>query len=79
MVPPNTVDDRYAEALLRIEASRANLDALLHLGDLELSTLPPEIGQLTALTTLFLRNNQFSSLPSEIGQLTTRAGAHRHA
>ncbi|WP_395733765.1 COR domain-containing protein [Prosthecobacter sp.] len=42
----------------------------LDLGDLSLTTLPPEVGQLTALTTLVLSGNQLSSLPSEIGQLT---------
>jgi internalin A len=36
-----------------------------------LTTLPPEIGQLTSLTQLDLRNNQLTTLPSEIGQLTS--------
>ncbi|QLE48966.1 TIR domain-containing protein [Nostoc sp. C057] len=35
-----------------------------------LTSLPPEIGQLANLQTLYLYNNQLSSLPPEIGQLT---------
>ena len=35
-----------------------------------LSALPPEIGQLTALRKLHLRENRLSTLPPEIGQLT---------
>jgi len=36
----------------------------------QLSQLPPEIGQLTALQWLVLFSNQLSQLPPEIGQLT---------
>ena len=36
----------------------------------QLTTLPPEIGQLTALTRLNLFDNQLTTLPPEIGQLT---------
>ena len=36
----------------------------------QLSTLPPEIGRLTALTRLYLHGNQLSTLPPEIGRLT---------
>ncbi|HWB07453.1 MAG TPA: COR domain-containing protein, partial [Verrucomicrobiales bacterium] len=32
--------------------------------------LPPEVGQLTALTELYLEDNQLAALPPEIGQLT---------
>ena len=42
----------------------------LELSSLGLTTLPPEIGQLTALTQLDLCDNQLTSLPPEIGQLT---------
>ena len=42
----------------------------LSLDDNQLTSLPPEIGQLTQLTGLDLANNQLSSLPPEIGQLT---------
>ena len=35
----------------------------------QLTTLPPEIGLLTALQTLVLRGNQLATLPPEIGSL----------
>ena len=37
----------------------------------KLTSLPAEIGQLTALEWLNLRYNQLTSLPAEIGQLTS--------
>ena len=63
-------DPAYAEALKRIAACRQSDQKILDLKNLKLSTLPPEIGQLTALTTLHLSENQLSTLPPEIGQLT---------
>ena len=60
----------YDEALKRIEASRRKRSPSLDLSELGLSHLPPEIGQLTALTQLYLGSNQLSSLPPEIGRLT---------
>ncbi len=42
----------------------------LGLYDTQLTTLPPEIGQLTNLTGLSLHGVQFTTLPSEIGKLT---------
>ncbi|WP_084227301.1 COR domain-containing protein [Nostoc sp. KVJ20] len=42
----------------------------LHLSGKGLTTLPPEIGQLTNLRSLHLIGNQLSSLPTEIFQLT---------
>ena len=36
-----------------------------------LSDIPPEIGQLTSLTQLYLWGNQIRVIPSEIGQLTS--------
>jgi len=47
---------------------------LLVLASNQLSTLPPEIGRLTALTGLFLNNNQLTTLPPEIGRLTALTG-----
>jgi len=38
---------------------------------LDLSTLPPEIGNLTGLKILELDSNKLTSLPPEIGQLST--------
>ncbi len=42
----------------------------LDLADLHLLSLPPEIGNLTALTSLDLRNNSLKGLPSEIFKLS---------
>ena len=42
----------------------------LDLSGMELTSLPPELGQLTALKELSLSNNQLSALPPELGQLT---------
>ncbi len=59
-----------AEIRQRIEACRKERASKLDLRGLGLKTLPPEIGQLTALTTLDLQRNQLTTLPPEIGQLT---------
>ncbi len=42
----------------------------LELSGLFLKTLPPEIGRLTGLHTLYLQHNKLTSLPREIGSLT---------
>jgi hypothetical protein len=67
----------YDEALKRIEACRrkGTQRTFLDLSTLGLTQVPPEIGQLTALTQLALHNNQLTSLPPEIGQLTALTGA----
>ena len=62
----------FDKALEKIEAVRGaprgtKLD--LDLEGLGLTRLPPEIGQLANLTTLYLDNNQLSTLPPEITQL----------
>ncbi|MFM9963031.1 MAG: COR domain-containing protein [Planctomycetaceae bacterium] len=59
----------YTEALKRIAACLEQRGDFLDLSRLTLSTLPPEIGQLTALTWLDLFDNQLTTLPPEIGQL----------
>ena len=41
----------------------------LLLGENELISIPPEIGQLQNLTTLYLGRNELTSIPPEIGQL----------
>jgi internalin A len=71
MAPPTADSDAaYAEALKRIEDCLEAKRLELGLSGLDLSTLPPEIGRLAALTTLVLRGNQLSTLPPEISRLT---------
>ena len=71
MAKPNSKsDDAYAKVLGQIEACRARGGVHLNLNGFRLSMLPPEIGQLTALTSLHVDYNQLSTLPPEIGQLT---------
>ncbi|MEM8861743.1 MAG: leucine-rich repeat domain-containing protein [Chloroflexota bacterium] len=45
-------------------------ESVLDLGGMNLTTLPPEIGQAVHVTRLSLRRNQLMTLPPEIGQLT---------
>ena len=59
----------YENALEKIEDCRYRRATLLEIKATALSRLPPEIGQLTALTYLYLEDNQLSALPLEIGQL----------
>ena len=66
----------YDKALKKIEACRRGRKRTLDLSDLGLSSLPPEIDQLTALTELHLDGNQLSSLPPQIGQLTALTELH---
>lgn len=56
--------------LRKIEEAKASGTNELYLGGMGITTLPPEIFQLTNLTELDLRHNQFSSLPPEICKLT---------
>ncbi|MGF2011026.1 COR domain-containing protein [Nostoc sp. DedVER01b] len=58
------------EQLLQIIEQAARLKVtILKLSGKGLTTLPPEIGKLTNLQTLYLSNNQLSSLPPEIEKL----------
>ncbi|WP_298919045.1 COR domain-containing protein [uncultured Nostoc sp.] len=58
------------ELLQIIEQAVTDKVTTLKLFGKDLTKLPPEIGQLTNLQTLYLDSNQLSSLPPEIGQLT---------
>ena len=64
----------YDKALKAIETCLRGRELTLDLGELGLSRLPPEIGQLTALTQLHLFDNALSSLPPQIGQLMALTG-----
>lgn len=70
-VPKMTPAQQYAytEALRRIKACRRSGDTSLDLNCFDLSSLPPEIGQLTALRELYLSGNRLTALPPEIWQL----------
>jgi internalin A len=59
--------DPVEKALRRIEEARKTGARRLDLSDLKLRTLPEAIGQLTALTKLWLRNNQLKALPDIFG------------
>jgi internalin A len=58
------------DVLKKIREAKEKGSIVLDLSDIELTTLPPEIGQLTNLTTFDLSENQLTSIPPEIGQLT---------
>ncbi len=60
----------YDRALKEIEDCRHDGRTRLDLSDLGLTHVPPEIGQLTALTWLALHGNQLTTLPPVLGQLT---------
>jgi internalin A len=64
--------EAYDDALRRIEECRRQGTAgmVLNLMGMGLTTLPPQIGQLTALTKLRLAYNRLTILPPQIGQLT---------
>ncbi|MCF4967598.1 leucine-rich repeat domain-containing protein [Nostoc sp. CMAA1605] len=58
------------EELLRIiEQAAKNKVTELNLSFKQLTSLPPEFGQLVNLQSLYLSSNQLSSLPPEFGQL----------
>ena len=59
----------YQEALDRIQKAKDTSETELDLSGLGLTSLPPEIGQLTNLRELNLSANRLTSLPPETGQL----------
>ncbi|CAG0995343.1 E3 ubiquitin-protein ligase SlrP [Phycisphaerales bacterium] len=56
-------------ALQRIRDARQTGAELLNLSSLSLTTVPKELGELKALTTLFLHGNQITAVPKELGEL----------
>ncbi len=56
----------YNKASEKIEACRRNGGTVLDLSDLGLTLLPPQIGQLTALTELDLDGNPVLEIPNSI-------------
>jgi Leucine-rich repeat (LRR) protein len=58
-------------AYRRCEFDRSGRLIQLHLCDLELSQIPSELGQFSALRELQMNYNRLSSLPAELGQLTS--------
>ncbi len=56
----------YNEALKRIEACRSTRGTELDLNKIGLSHLPPQIGQLTALTGLFFHRNPALAIPESV-------------
>jgi hypothetical protein len=59
----------YEIALQRIEEAEESGATELDLSVLGLTTLPPEIGNLSSLRTLSINSNQLTDLPPEIGRL----------
>jgi len=64
------VTGKKEDAARKILDAYKNKSTFLKLVGCNLSSLPPQIGQLTALVELNLTNNQLSSLPPEIYKLT---------
>jgi internalin A len=60
----------FREAQKRIADAKRSGVSIFHIQDLGLTSVPPEIGQLTHLTELYLGNNQLTSVPPEINKLT---------
>ena len=62
----------YDVALRKIEECRllGKQGMFLDLGELGLTQVPPEIGQLSSLKELYLFSNQLTSLAPEVGQLS---------
>ena len=62
-------DPAYKEAVRAMRDAAARRATELDLAENGLTSLPPEIAQLTNLASLDLSDNQLTSLPPEIGQL----------
>ncbi|ELS00329.1 small GTP-binding protein domain protein [Xenococcus sp. PCC 7305] len=68
--PAKKHDPSYDKALKKIEQAAKEQEGVLDLSRMELTELPPEIGQISNLEGLDLSNNSLSSLPPEIGQIS---------
>ncbi len=66
----------YEDALQKIEKVARDGATELDLSHNQLTTLPPEIAELTSLTTLNLWDNQLTTLPPEIAELTSLTTLH---
>ncbi|MCB8926649.1 MAG: leucine-rich repeat domain-containing protein [Ardenticatenaceae bacterium] len=67
----NNPEYAYKEALRRIKKAREESSTTLWLDGLGLTTIPPEIDQLTVLTQLWLQENKLTVIPPEIWRLTS--------
>ncbi|HEV7403598.1 MAG TPA: COR domain-containing protein [Chthoniobacteraceae bacterium] len=67
---PQDQQEAYDEALRIIEDCRQANGDRLDLSSMGLTRVPPELGQLSALTLLYLFNNQLTAVPAELGQLS---------
>lgn len=65
----NAQNNAYDEALARIRANESRRNTSLSLAGLNLTELPPEIGRLVHLESLYLNHNDLQTLPPEIGNL----------
>ena len=63
------MDEAYKKALEKIKQAEESGDPILDLSGMGLTTLTPEIGNLTNLTQLILNWNQLTTLTPEIGNL----------
>jgi len=66
----STHEAAFQAALAEINKTLQDEKTELSLFNFGIDKLPPEIGQLTQLTSLYLSSNQLTSLPPEIVQLT---------
>ena len=66
----SVAEDPVREAERRVADVMQVHGSSLNLTDLGLIAVPDSVGQLTALTTLDLGNNQLTTLPDSLGQLT---------
>ncbi|MCY6493974.1 COR domain-containing protein [Leptolyngbya sp. GGD] len=69
-----SAEEWHSEAKRRIQEALLSNEIGLDLSDLQLTTVPDELGQLVNLEVLILSNNQLTSVPAELGQLINLRG-----